>query len=80
MGYLDIVVLGFDGPDLGGAQIIRVPKDVELAIGGVVRVGGGVVNGKGDDEVELGTGLYGDIGKLDVIVLERTRCTLGRAW
>lgn len=35
-----------------------------------MRVGGGVVSGKGDDEVELGTGLYGDIGKLNVIVLE----------
>lgn len=69
-GYLDIVVLGFDAPDLGGAQIIRVPKDVKLAIRGVVRVGGGVVNYKGDEEMELGTGVYGDVGELDVIVLE----------
>lgn len=68
--HFDVVVVLLDGDYLGRGEVISVPKDVEVAIGRRRGVGGGcVVDGEGDDEVEVHMWVYGDVGELDTVEL-----------
>jgi len=54
---------------LGGAKVVGVPKDVEFSIGGRGGGGGVVVDGEGENEVELDSGVNGEIGEFNVVEL-----------
>lgn len=64
-GDLDFGVARLDGGDLGGSEVVGVPVDVELAVGR--GRGGVVVDGKGEDEVELDARVDWDVGEPDAI-------------
>lgn len=60
-------VAALDGGGTRGGQVLAVPEDVEVAIGGGGGVEGGVVDGEGEDEVELDAGVDGDVGEADAV-------------
>jgi len=46
--------------------VLSVPKCVEIAVGGCWLVGiFGIVNSKGEDEVEVNIRAYGHVGEID---------------
>lgn len=68
-GELGVGVEGFGGEDGGGGEIGGVPEGCEAAVGGEVVSGRGrglaVVDGEGEDEVEIDRRVDWNVGKLD---------------
>lgn len=69
LAHLDIGVLGFDGRNMGGAKILRVPENVEFAIGGRWRSRGIIVNSEGENEMKLNIWVDRDIREFDILKL-----------